>query len=128
MPHSSRGLGHRPLKAEITGSNPVCGTNSAFFGPIHARIGLFRARRAAVWSLSGPDGPVSPVEALGVWPASNYRLDAFPSIDDDRYLSLVFKQGLATTGVGLAMVAADNPFAWPVSLKVPTPLGSRVAV
>ena len=26
-PHSSRGLGHRPLKAEITGSNPVCGTN-----------------------------------------------------------------------------------------------------
>ena len=29
-PHSSRGPGHRPLKAEITGSNPVCGTN---FGP-----------------------------------------------------------------------------------------------
>ncbi len=26
MPHSSRGPGHRPLKAEITGSNPVCGT------------------------------------------------------------------------------------------------------
>ena len=26
-PHSSRGPGHRPLKAEITGSNPVCGTN-----------------------------------------------------------------------------------------------------
>ena len=25
VPHSSRGLGHRPLKAEITGSNPVCG-------------------------------------------------------------------------------------------------------
>jgi hypothetical protein len=22
--HSSSGLGHRPLKAEITGSNPVC--------------------------------------------------------------------------------------------------------
>ena len=29
-PHSSRGPGHRPLKAEITGSNPVCGTNIAF--------------------------------------------------------------------------------------------------
>ena len=28
-PHSSRGPGHRPLKAEITGSNPVCGTNPA---------------------------------------------------------------------------------------------------
>ena len=27
-PHSSRGPGHRPLKAEITGSNPVCGTTS----------------------------------------------------------------------------------------------------
>ena len=24
--HSSSGLGHRPLKAEITGSNPVCAT------------------------------------------------------------------------------------------------------
>ena len=28
MAHSSRGLGRRPLKAEITGSNPVCATNS----------------------------------------------------------------------------------------------------
>lgn len=26
MAHSSSGLGHRPLKAEITGSNPVCAT------------------------------------------------------------------------------------------------------
>src|SRR5215204_1347654 len=25
--HSSSGLGHRPLKAEITGSNPVCATS-----------------------------------------------------------------------------------------------------
>jgi hypothetical protein len=24
--HSSRGLGHLPLKEEITGSNPVCAT------------------------------------------------------------------------------------------------------
>jgi methylated-DNA-[protein]-cysteine S-methyltransferase len=28
VPHSSSGPGHRPLKAKITGSNPVCGTNS----------------------------------------------------------------------------------------------------
>ena len=28
MAHSSSGLGHRPLKAEITGSNPVCATKS----------------------------------------------------------------------------------------------------
>jgi hypothetical protein len=34
VPHSSRGLGHRPLKAEITGSNPVCGTNLAIQGLI----------------------------------------------------------------------------------------------
>ena len=31
MPHSSRGLGHSPLKAEIIGSNPICGTNLADF-------------------------------------------------------------------------------------------------
>ena len=34
MAHSSSGLGHRPLKAEITGSNPVCATKvtlTAFF-------------------------------------------------------------------------------------------------
>ncbi len=28
MAHSSRGLGHLPLKEEITGSNPVCATNA----------------------------------------------------------------------------------------------------
>ena len=28
MAHSSRGLGHLPLKEEITGSNPVCATIS----------------------------------------------------------------------------------------------------
>src|ERR1044072_4071781 len=27
-PHSSRGPGERPLKAAITGSNPVCGTST----------------------------------------------------------------------------------------------------
>lgn len=29
--HSSSGLGHRPLKAEIRGSNPLCATH----GPVH---------------------------------------------------------------------------------------------
>ncbi len=28
VPHSSRGPGHSPLKAEIIGSNPICGTRS----------------------------------------------------------------------------------------------------
>ena len=44
-PHSSRGLGHRPLKAEITGSNPVCGTKFALIGPIRVRIGPLLARK-----------------------------------------------------------------------------------
>ena len=30
MAHSSRGLGHLPLKEEITGSNPVCATKYNF--------------------------------------------------------------------------------------------------
>ncbi len=30
MAHSSRGLGHLPLKEEITGSNPVCATKLDF--------------------------------------------------------------------------------------------------
>jgi uncharacterized protein YdeI (YjbR/CyaY-like superfamily) len=34
VPHSSRGPGHRPLKAEITGSNPVCGTKFRHFDRI----------------------------------------------------------------------------------------------
>ena len=29
--HSSSGLGHLPLKEEITGSNPVCATNALFY-------------------------------------------------------------------------------------------------
>src|SRR6266581_3754032 len=44
VPHSSRGLGHRPLKAEITGSNPVCGTNLAPIGPIQASMGRIQSR------------------------------------------------------------------------------------
>ena len=50
-PHSSRGPGHRPLKAEITGSNPVCGTKFADFGPIHARIGPLRRSTRALSTL-----------------------------------------------------------------------------
>ena len=41
--HSSSGLGHRPLKAEITGSNPVCATTSLILqalGAIATEVGL----------------------------------------------------------------------------------------
>ena len=43
MAHSSSGLGHRPLKAEITGSNPVCATKAfitAFFVAKLARMAV----------------------------------------------------------------------------------------
>ena len=30
--HSSRGLGHLPLKEEITGSNPVCASSNSLAG------------------------------------------------------------------------------------------------
>jgi hypothetical protein len=37
--HSSRGLGHLPLKEEITGSNPVCATNTK-------KTAIFKAKPA----------------------------------------------------------------------------------
>jgi hypothetical protein len=40
VPHSSRGPGHRPLKAEITGSNPVCGTKLTLLVLNDATTGL----------------------------------------------------------------------------------------
>ena len=50
MAHSSSGLGRCPLKAEITGSNPVCATNlysmknrgyPGFFLPIEGGTSVF---------------------------------------------------------------------------------------
>src|SRR5581483_135886 len=40
MAHSSSGLGHRPLKAEITVSNPVCATRSIHNNMAHSSSGL----------------------------------------------------------------------------------------
>jgi hypothetical protein len=51
--HSSSGLGHRPLKAEIRGSNPLCATNSSAslfeFGtpPNCAGFSVFGSRKSA---------------------------------------------------------------------------------
>ena len=47
LPHSSRGPGRRPLKAEITGSNPVCGTNRTSRRPRSAPRGRYPFRRRA---------------------------------------------------------------------------------
>src|SRR6266536_2374789 len=47
--HSSSGLGHRPLKAEITGSNPVCATEVTFY---HVSIRLTPgSRRSHFWPI-----------------------------------------------------------------------------
>jgi hypothetical protein len=64
MPHSSRGLGHSPLKAEIIGSNPICGTNSLLsnapgprpggvrhFGGVSRTAALFGAEAASLGPL-----------------------------------------------------------------------------
>jgi hypothetical protein len=44
MAHSSSGLGHRPLKAEITGSNPVCAIRTHNHVSSQATSGLRRFR------------------------------------------------------------------------------------
>src|SRR3954451_8234153 len=49
-PHSSRGPGHRPLKAEIIGSNPICGTS--FFALSRGRMSIARVQFFSV-SLDG---------------------------------------------------------------------------
>ena len=38
MAHSSRGLGHLPLKEEITGSNPVCATKDKMTACFEAKL------------------------------------------------------------------------------------------
>jgi hypothetical protein len=64
-------------------------------------------------------GPVSPVEALGIWPASNYRLDAAGG---------AHLTGLAGAVAGLAVLAG---VAWWVRLRdlaVPIALGACAAL
>ena len=47
MAHSSSGLGHRPLKAEITGSNPVCATTASLTPFSKAKLGPGTADKSA---------------------------------------------------------------------------------
>src|SRR6185369_2444257 len=61
-PHSSRGPGHRPLKAEITGSNPVCGTNLD---------DVIRPTRPRIEPVVGPTRLI--VEASNRWPCRHRR-------------------------------------------------------
>ena len=56
MAHSSRGLGRRPLKAEITGSNPVCATLCLQKLADHKQTGVSGAANIAC--TSKPSKPV----------------------------------------------------------------------
>ena len=65
VPHSSSGPGHRPLKAEITGSNPVCGTNTKFSDapgprPGGVTLSLWKRRWTNWWTEHLPAGPARP--------------------------------------------------------------------
>ena len=54
-PHSSRGPGHRPLKAETTGSNPVCGTiRTSPTPPDRAPGAFFLSDRVRGTAVGGP--------------------------------------------------------------------------
>ena len=64
-------------------------------------------------------GPVSPVEALGIWPASNYRLDAVGG---------AHLTGLAGAVAGLAVALGAGWWVRRRELAVPLALGACAAV
>src|SRR3954453_20506153 len=85
-PHSSRGPGHRPLKAEITGSNPVCGTTSR--SPHRLGAGPARRRPAPAPDFRGSTvlggevsnhGPRSYGNRYQVTPKSSVKVPLSPS-------------------------------------------------
>jgi hypothetical protein len=67
-PHSSRGPGHRPLKAETTGSNPVCGTSRAPQGRIRVQFTPQTSGFEAVETLCESLHPFASVRAVGRLP------------------------------------------------------------
>src|SRR5437762_6873062 len=58
MAHSSSGPGHRPLKAEIAGSNPACATRHHQIET--ASVGRLDSLRLAVLLADTPDGARTP--------------------------------------------------------------------
>ncbi len=66
--HSSSGLGHRPLKAEIEGSNPSCATNEAKEpGAAPRAAGLLApSREGAMMEMTGKQALLEQLVAEGV--------------------------------------------------------------
>jgi hypothetical protein len=70
MPHSSRGPGHRPLKAEIIGSNPICGTKQTLPTPPDRAPGAFIYPARAIRLNSGCPGAATGPSDSGLFSPS----------------------------------------------------------
>jgi hypothetical protein len=81
---------------------------AALFGPFGFRSSFSKVAGSNTY------GPVSPLEALGVWPTSNYRLDAAGGAE---------LRGLAATIAILALLVGVAWWVWRRQITVPIALG-----
>jgi hypothetical protein len=81
---------------------------AALFGPFGFRSSFSKVAGSNTY------GPVSPLEALGIWPASNYRLDAAGGAQ---------LRGVAGTIAILALIVGVAWWVWRRRLAVPIALG-----
>jgi hypothetical protein len=81
---------------------------AALFGPFGFRSSFSKVAGSNTY------GPVSPLEALGIWPASNYRLDAAGGAE---------LRGLAGAIAILALLVGVAWWVWRRQLAVPIALG-----
>ncbi|HEY1853424.1 MAG TPA: hypothetical protein VGG40_02450 [Solirubrobacterales bacterium] len=82
---------------------------AALFGPFGFRSSFSKVAGSNTY------GPVSPLEALGIWPTSNYRLDAAGGAQ---------LRGLAGTIAILALLVGVAWWVWRRQLTVPIALGA----
>ena len=81
---------------------------AALFGPFGFRSSFSKVAGSNTY------GPVNPLEALGVWPAANYRLDAAGGAE---------LRGVAGTVAVLALLVGVAWWVWRRQLAVPIALG-----
>lgn len=86
---------------------------AALFGPFGFRSSFSKVAGSNTY------GPVSPLEALGVWPAPNYRLDAAGGAE---------LRGLAGTIAVLALLVGVAWWVWRRQLAVPIALGGSAVL
>ncbi len=151
-PHSSRGPGHRPLKAEITGSNPVCGTSFLSSGAAGrrrtGRTAPVTLRILSIWlpvalmacsattSASSPADPSSTSHdasstgvcaALAALPDERAALRAFTDLAHAPLHSLAGDSRLArstSAAVLRSMTAVEDDFADARSSRLAADLGT----